>query len=91
MVLLGQKEKRGFYMLMEKYDNVYPELGNALSNFIQGKSSKRDLLAVFNHLDPETLEFEEFVFLDDTLGLEMEILMSDETEDIFDDVLLNNG
>jgi len=83
-MILRQDEKKGFYELMVKYDNVYPELGNSLSKFIQNKSTQKDLLQVFNHLDPETLEYEEFAFLDDTLGLELEILMDEEPSSVFD-------
>ena len=81
---LSKIEKKGFYELMVKYDEIYPEFGDALSRFIQNKSTQKDLLNVFNHLDPETLEYEEFAFLDNTLGLELELLINEEPSDVFE-------
>ena len=81
MILLGPQEKKSLYEIMERYDNVYPQLGDSLSKIIQGKQNKRDLLNVFNHLDPETLDFDDFVAIDNVLGFEIEILLQEDLED----------
>jgi hypothetical protein len=68
MILLGPTEKKSLYEIM-------------LSKIIQGKQENRDLLNVFNHLDPETLDFDDFVAIDNVLGFEIEILLQEDLED----------
>jgi hypothetical protein len=81
---LTQKEKKDLYLILEKYDEIYPNLGNSVSKLLQGLQEREDILTIFNHLDPETLSFDDFVTLNDILNPEIRKLLKYEYKELED-------
>ncbi len=64
MINLQNNEKATLFNIMVKYDSVFPVLGDALSNVIQGSNSDRDITTIDKLICSNTLDKEDKAILD---------------------------
>lgn len=72
---LSKIKKALLWELIEKYDKVYPELADSLSNCILKRETQEDLLLISSYIDVEMIDEEDFYKIESSVGPKIDILM----------------
>lgn len=74
-IKLSKKKKALIWELIDKYDNIYPELADALSNCLLNRVSPEDLLLISSYIDINSIEEDDFYKIESAIGSEIDLMM----------------